>query len=103
MLGNKKALFYTMSQYYEACQEDTFQYLPLTFHIQNGLEDNEYLKFLKNFYDRSRLSKKTETEGFKGRKVRNIWIVKPGEFTNRGNGIRVCLCLDDIKQILKKK
>lgn len=49
------------------------------------------------------MSKKTETEGFKGRKVRNIWIVKPGEFTNRGNGIRVCLCLDDIKQILKRK
>ena len=49
------------------------------------------------------MAKKCEVEGYKGRKIRNIWIIKPGEFTNRGNGIRVCLCLDDIKKILKKK
>ncbi len=24
------------------------------------------------------------------KKYRNIWIVKPGEITNRGNGITVC-------------
>ena len=94
MLGNKKALFYTMTQYYKAVQEEKFQYIPLTFHVQDGLEDNEYLNFLKFFYEKAKLSKKSEADGFKGRKVRNIWIVKPGEFTNRGNGIRVCLQLD---------
>jgi hypothetical protein len=28
---------------------------------------------------------------------RNMWICKPGENTNRGNGITVCYSLDDIK------
>ena len=35
--------------------------------------------------------------------VRNMWIVKPGEFTNRGNGITVCMNLQEIKTILKRK
>ena len=30
-----------------------------------------------------------------------MWIVKPGESSNRGNGITVCHCLDDIKLRLK--
>ena len=54
VIGNKKALFYTMSKYYELNGEDVFDYLPLTFHIQNGLEDPEYLKFLNYFYDRAK-------------------------------------------------
>ena len=31
--------------------------------------------------------------------VHNIWIVKPGENTNRGNGIKVCSTLNEIKDI----
>ena len=37
VLGNKKALFSTMKKYYEATKEDIFNFLPLTFHIQEGL------------------------------------------------------------------
>ena len=50
IIGNKKALFYTMSKYYEMSNENVFDYLPLTFHIQNGLEDPVYLKFLNSYY-----------------------------------------------------
>ena len=28
-----------MKKYYEACNKNVFEYLPLTFHIQKGLED----------------------------------------------------------------
>ena len=38
-----------------------------------------------------------------GKKIRNIWIVKPGEFSNRGNGIIVCKTLEDIKAIVKNQ
>ena len=31
-----------------------------------------------------------------------MWIVKPGQFTNRGNGIIVCRQLEEIKGIIKK-
>lgn len=33
----------------------------------------------------------------------NAWIVKPGENSNRGNGIKMCLNLDEIKAIVKKR
>jgi hypothetical protein len=33
---------------------------------------------------------------------KNIWIIKPGEYTNRGIGITVAKELNDIKNIIKK-
>jgi hypothetical protein len=30
-----------------------------------------------------------------------MWIVKPGENTNRGNGIRVCTTLPEVQNIIK--
>lgn len=50
LIGNKKALFQTMSDYYSKRGDDVFNYLPLTFHISNGLEDEKYLKFLNYYY-----------------------------------------------------
>ena len=50
IIGNKKALFKTMSEFYKETSENVFDNLPLTFHICNGLEDDEYLKFLQHFY-----------------------------------------------------
>ena len=32
--------------------------------------------------------------------MRNIWIVKPGENTNRGNGIEVCSDINQIKKLV---
>ena len=31
---------------------------------------------------------------------KNAWIVKPGENTNRGNGINVSSCINEIKQLV---
>lgn len=39
VIGNKKALLYTMRQYYENSGMDVFDYLPLSFHIVKGTED----------------------------------------------------------------
>lgn len=33
----------------------------------------------------------------------STWIVKPGEFTNRGTGITVCQSLSEINRIITKK
>lgn len=59
-----------------------------------GTEDPEYSRFL-TYYEKFEEQKK------KKKNVRNIWIVKPGQNTNRGNGISVCYGLDDIKVRLK--
>ncbi len=94
-IGNKKAMFYSMRKYYELLGMNVFDYLPLTFHISKGVDDVEYQKFLK-YYTQYQEASKTDKKA-----VKNIWIVKPGEFTNRGTGITVCSSLDDIKLRLR--
>jgi tubulin polyglutamylase TTLL1/tubulin monoglycylase TTLL3/8 len=85
-LANKKTLFYSMKKYYEALERDPFQVLPLTFHIQDGPLDPEFARFQAVFSDFER-----------EKSQRNIWIVKPGENTNRGTGITVCSGLEEIR------
>ncbi len=63
--------------------------LPLTFHIKSGLADPEYQDF-----------KSTFTEFGKNPDFKNVWIVKPGENTNRGTGIQVCNTLREIESII---
>ena len=89
VIGNKKALFHTKSSYYAERGEEVFDYLPLTFHIKEGLEDPVYYKFLKYYYKRAK-----DIRAAEGKKEKNIWIVKPGENSNRGSGIKVCLTLE---------
>jgi hypothetical protein len=75
-LANKKALFMNISMYYRAMGLDPFEVaIPLTFHIKSS-NDPEYLRF-------ERVFKKNQQE--KGSV--NAWIIKPGENTNRGQGI----------------
>ena len=38
-LSNKKALFYNMKLYYEAIKLNPFDFIPLTFHVQDGSQD----------------------------------------------------------------
>lgn len=40
IIGNKKALLYTMSRYYESLGDKVFNYLPLSFHIKKGVNDD---------------------------------------------------------------
>lgn len=44
-ISNKKALYLNMKNYYEAMNEDVFNYLPLTFHLKEGTDDPEFQKF----------------------------------------------------------
>lgn len=85
-----------MKKYYELIGKDVFQALPLTFHITKGLDDAEFKEFMKSFGDFEERKKS-------GEDVRNIWIMKPGENSNRGNGISVCHGLEDIRLRLKAR
>ena len=38
----------------------------------------------------------------RGKKSRNLWIVKPGENSNRGKGIIVCEKLEEIREIVEE-
>jgi hypothetical protein len=48
-LSNKKALFWNMTQYYKRLGRNPFDNLPLTFHIETGTTDQEWVKF-KNYF-----------------------------------------------------
>ena len=73
-LSNKKALYYNLHAYYTALGRDPFETMPLTFHIRKGLVDEEYFRFVEVF-------NKEDAKEY------NVWIIKPGENTNRGCGI----------------
>ncbi|OMJ92771.1 hypothetical protein SteCoe_4404 [Stentor coeruleus] len=91
-LTNKKGLYMTMRNYYQVTNQCVFDKLPITFTV-TSIDDEEYVKFLAlyNLIE----SEKKETQS------QNLWIVKPGEFSNRGNGITVCQTLDEISAIVK--
>lgn len=77
--------------YYEALLLDPFDVLPLTFHIKTGLDDPEYADFKRTF----------EEYGKNLTHFKNVWIIKPGENTNRGTGIQVCNTLKEIEAIIR--
>lgn len=70
-IGNKKALFYNIKQYYDLQKKNVFEIIPLTYHIKHGTTDSQYELFTKEF---KRLAKEKSTKN----NVKNIWIVKPG-------------------------
>ncbi|OMJ87511.1 hypothetical protein SteCoe_10765 [Stentor coeruleus] len=88
-LADKKYLYINMKRYYSAIGENVFDYLPLTFHIESIDDESGFSDFTKVF------------EVFKTKKMMNLWIVKPGENCNRGNGIFLCNNIEQIRNELK--
>lgn len=91
LLSDKKALFINLKNYYMSQNIDPFEYIPLTFHIRKSTEDTEYKRF-KEYYEQYKLDPT----------IKNIWILKPGENTNRGTGIIVCQSLEEIEGIISQ-
>ncbi|CAI2367062.1 unnamed protein product [Moneuplotes crassus] len=98
-LSNKKALYYNMKTYYESLEENPFDYIPQTFHIKDGVCSDEFLKFQAEF---DHIEEEIES-GTSKPKPHNIWIIKPGENTNRGSGITVCREFSQIKSLIETK
>jgi len=77
-LSNKKNLFLNMKEYYESTGEDLHSNIPLTFLVEEESKLESVEEF-KDFFNNNNLNNKN-----------NQWILKPGEFTNRGKGIQIC-------------
>lgn len=84
---NKKLLFANLRNYYSAIGKQVFDVVPVTFHVKSANEPG-FLEFEKTF---------AQSEGS------NIWIIKPGENTNRGRGISVSNNLAEIRSIVNEK
>lgn len=71
------------------CEQENiplFSIIPLTFHIRKGSLDSEFPSFKESFLKNS-----------------GLWIIKPGERSNRGNGITISDSLKEIEQVLNSK
>ena len=97
-LSNKKAIYYNLKVYYEAFGKDKWWHkIPLTFHIKDGLNDKEFIKFQQFFQGEEDMDYGDEIKSL----GKTVWIVKPGENTNRGCGIQVCRDLALIKDMVR--
>jgi len=99
-LGNKKALLVNMRSYYKSIGDDVTNYLPLTFHIKKGLEDEEFQRFVECYNQREKEIQQDKDDGKVNKKLRNIWIVKPGEDTNKGKGISLVNSIEEVKEFI---
>lgn len=95
-LSNKKGLYKALKSYYDSCGLDVFNYHPVTYHVKNTSNDPNYRDFLEMF-------KKCSRKGKSKKRTQNIWIVKPGENSNQGQGIKICKSLIEIKEILNSQ
>ncbi len=57
--------------------------MPLTFHIKEGVNDREFQRFHEVFKGDQPVTSFGDTEKL----GKSVWIIKPGENTNRGCGI----------------
>jgi hypothetical protein len=74
-LVKKSILFDNLMAYYKMTGENANENIPVTFTIKEGINDLQFELF-KQFFNNNI-----------EHKIQNIWIIKPGEDTNRGNGI----------------
>jgi len=91
-LSNKKALFINVSSYYRAMGINPFEVaIPLTFNVKSSHSgDSEFQKFTRAY------------QQFQQQKDANIWIIKPGENSNRGTGIQVASNLNEITNMIQQ-
>ena len=92
-ISNKKDLFLILRSYYLSVNINIHEKVPLTFHISQGELDPEFLNFSEKFHVFEQLKQSNPH-------FQNIWIIKPGEFTNRGQGIKVSKVLSEITSLI---
>lgn len=90
LIGNKKALYYNIREYCKLTGNKISDYVPLTYHIKNGLTDPDYKAMTLSFVQR------------KKQKFPNYWVMKPGEFSNRGQGITCTNKIEDVRKRVNK-
>ena len=83
-----------MRNYYEKRCMNIFSHMPMTFVAVN-VTDSSFQDFVDHY--KSLESARMESAC----SFRNLWIIKPGEDSNRGNGVYVMDNLVKIKDLMK--
>ncbi|CAI2359568.1 unnamed protein product [Moneuplotes crassus] len=86
-LANKKNLFLNLVSYYKSIGKDPNEFIPETYLIKSGPEHPSFIEF--------KLKVKGSDEG--------CWIIKPGENSNRGRGIKLCSTISELEACMQNK
>jgi hypothetical protein len=90
-LGHKKNMYRCLTLYYTLLGKNITNIVPLTFHIKKGEHNKNSLKEFETVYHQC-----------KDKAKKSWWILKPGENSNRGNGITVTKSLSNILNYVKE-
>lgn len=90
-LTNKKGMYRSMKRLCEKLGKDVFEFVPITFHVKHQ-DDEEFAKFKEYFSEQN-----------KELSSNNVWILKPGENSNRGQGISLFNSLTTLASLLQKQ
>lgn len=94
-LSDKTFLFKNMKSYYEKLDMNVFNFIPLTFVVNSPTNDIAFNEFVDH-YKTLELAKIESASSF-----RNLWIIKPGEDSNRGRGVYVMDNITKIRDLMK--
>merc|ERR1719238_1663979 len=80
-----------MTAFYQSIGRDPFGAIPLTFIVREGTTDSQFAQFRLAF------------DAFKAESKHCMWLVKPGEWGNRGCGIRIYNNAEEVAQRVDSK
>lgn len=90
-LCSKKKLYLNLRTFLEQQGTDPFTKIPVTFHVRKGSKDVNFERFKEFFFQvENNIAKRQDPY------LNNLWLVKPGELTNRGRGIYICGSIEEI-------
>lgn len=98
-INNKKDLFLNLSSYYRGLGKDPYDHIPETYLIHKGYKDPSFVTFLDSA-ESSAVNDSTNWDSSDSEEKKPYWIIKPGENTNRGKGIKVCETIAQLKQYM---
>ena len=82
-----------MQLYYKLTGKSIVKAFPQTYHIRTGEADPQFKRFLVEYQQIAKNEKGSN----------NIWILKPGENSNRGSGITVIKQINELRKLLKNR
>ena len=90
-LCDKKWLLENLNNYLKIRNPSILSFIPVTFHVKDTFDPN-FTDFL-SYYNSIEKSSKF--------RLQNLWIIKPGEDSNRGRGIFISSNISEIKSFIQ--
>lgn len=90
--GHKSAMYLNLKHYCKITGIPLEDLVPLSFYV-DSFEAVEYEQFKDAFKSQSKRDQSSK----------NLWLVKPAEFTFGGNGIEICDSISKVDQVLREK